>query len=66
MMKLSLSFGRWKKLKNVLDFSESKFKNSCIGNLTVRLNSINYIFASKKYLRYLKTCLEWSIYAKHK
>ena len=36
MIKLPLSFERWNKLKNVLDFSESYIKNSRIGESTLR------------------------------
>ena len=45
MIELPLSHGRWNKLKNVLDFSESAIKDSCIGHSTLRLKScINDVF----------------------
>ena len=69
MIKLSRSFGRWNKLKNVLDFSESNFKNSCIGDSTPRLKGcINDIFGHiccQEVSQIQKTGIEWSIYARH-
>ena len=70
MIKLSLSFGRWNKLQNVLDFSESSFKNPCIGDLTLRLKAcINDIFChiSCEEVSQIqkKPGITWSIYAIH-
>ena len=69
MIKLPLSFGRWNKLKNVLDFSESSIKSSCIGELTLRLKGcIDDIFSKsccEEVSQIQKAGLEWSIYARH-
>ena len=66
MIKLSLSFGRWSKLKNVLYISESNFKSSCIGDLTLRLKDcINDFFSHiccEEVSQIQKTSLEWSIF----
>ena len=69
MKKLSLSFGRWNKLKNVLDFSKSNIKNSCIADSTLRLKGcINDSFSQiglDTISQIQKIGLQWSIYARH-
>ena len=69
MTKLPPSFGRWNKLKNILDFSDSNIKNYCIGESTLRLKGcINDIFSKiccEEVSQIQKTGLEWSIYARH-
>ena len=69
IIKLSLSFGRWNKLKNVLDFSESNFKNSCIVGSILRLKGcINSIFSHlccEEVSQIQKIGLEWIIYARN-
>ena len=69
MIKLPLSFGRWNKLKNVLDFCESNIKNSYIGNSTLTWKGfINEIFnqiCSEEVSQIQKINLEWSIYARN-
>ena len=68
MIELPLSFGRWNRLTNVLDFSESNINNSCISDSTLRLKGcINSIFSKaccEELSQTQKTGLEWSIYAK--
>ena len=69
MINLLLSFGRWNKLKNVLDFSESNFKNFCIGGSTLRLkgfiNDISSKTCCEEVSQIQKTGLEWSIYERN-
>ena len=69
MIKLSLSFGRWSKLKNALDFSKSNIKNSFIFDSSLRLNgciSNSYSqICCEEVSQIQKTGLEWSIYARH-
>ena len=69
MTKLPPSFGRWNKLKNILDFSDSNIKNYCIGESALRLKGcINDIFSKiccEEVSQIQKTGLEWSIYARH-
>ena len=68
MMKVPLSSGRWNKLKNVLNFSESNIKKSCIGESTLRLKGcINDIFNKICYdkvykIKKKKKGSKWSIY----
>ena len=69
MLKLSLSFGRWNKLNNILDFFESSLKNSCIGDSTLRLkgcinDAFSYIFCGEV-SQIQKTGIEWSVYVRH-
>ena len=69
MIKLSLSFGQWNKLNNCLDFSESNFKNPCIGDSTLRpkgcINDISSHICCEEVSQIHKTGLERSIYARH-
>ena len=71
MKKIPLLFGMWNKLKDVLDFSEPNIKNSCICGSTLRLKGfINNVFSQiccedVSQIQKKKTCLEWSLYAKH-
>ena len=69
MINLSLLFGRWNKLNNVQDFSESNFINSCIGDSTLRLKGcINDIFGHiccEEVFQIQKAGIKWSIYARH-
>ena len=68
MIKLSLSFGRWKKFKNILDFSKSSIKNSCTGDSTLRLkccmNDIVSQVCCEEVSQIQKPGLEWSICAR--